>query len=95
MPINYGDSDMTLAFQAVCLLIANLPPELRNQIYEYVFTTDKSTHRNLVTAKAEQPWSNVLFTCKCIFAEARGIFNVPGTPAALESLVSSNHRAIV
>ena len=59
---------------SACPLFAILPPEIRNQIYEYVFTTDSSTHRNLVTAKYNRPWSNLLLTCQRVFFESNGIY---------------------
>ena len=71
--------NMALASQATCPFFEKLPPELRNQIYEYVFTTEKSRHKALVTATFKRPESNVLLTCQRVFVEASGMFEVART----------------
>ncbi|KAM0709750.1 hypothetical protein Q7P35_003790 [Cladosporium inversicolor] len=45
---------IALASQAACPLFAKLSLELRNQIYEHVFTTDEATDKDLETAKASE-----------------------------------------
>lgn len=67
------------ASQAVCPFFEKLPPELRNQIYEYVFTPEKSRHRALVTATFKRPESNFLLPCQRVFVEANCIFEVART----------------
>lgn len=70
---------MALASQAACPLFQQLPPEVRNQIYEYAFTTYKSRHKALVTAAIKRPDNNFLITCQRGFAEANGIYQVART----------------
>lgn len=70
---------MALASQAACPLFQKLPPEVRNQIYEYAFTTNKSRHKALVTAAIKRPDNNFLLTCQRVFAEANGIYQVART----------------
>lgn len=77
--------DIALASQAASPLFAKLSPELRNQIYEYVFTTDEATHKDLETAKSRRPWSDLLLTCQRIFAESNGIYRVARTAYWRES----------
>lgn len=79
MPIRDGDPKMALASQAACPLFEKLPPEIRNKIYECVFTSQASTRRNLFTAVRKRPWSNLLLTCQRIFAEANGIYELART----------------
>ncbi|KXT00930.1 hypothetical protein AC578_5700 [Pseudocercospora eumusae] len=61
-----------------CYLLQKLPPELRNNIYEVVFTFDhvKEDHTNDVdvwTAVKKLP-NSLLFTCRTIQAEATKMF---------------------
>ena len=77
--------DIALASQAASPLFAKLSPELRNQVYEYVFTTDEATHKDLETAKSQRPWSDLLLTCQRIFAESNGIYRVARTAYWRES----------
>lgn len=61
-----------------CYLLDKLPPELRNRIYEFVFTFDhiKGDHNDEIdvcTAVKEQP-NSLLFTCHTIQAEAKKMF---------------------
>jgi hypothetical protein len=79
MPLLDGDLDMVMASQAECPLLAKLPPELRNHIYEYVFTSERSSRQNLYTATMSRPWSNLILTCQRIFAETKGIYEVART----------------
>ena len=65
---------MSCASQSACPLFAKLPPELRNHIYGYVFTMDESKHKDLATAKANRPWSNLLLTCQRVFCETNRIY---------------------
>jgi len=70
---------MALASQAACPFLERLPSEVRNQIYEYAFTTDKFRHKALVTATFKRPESNLLLTCQRVFVEASGMFEVART----------------
>ena len=79
MALRNRDLKMVMASQAECPLLDKLPPELRNQIYEYVFTSERSARRNLYTAKMQRPWSNLLLTCQRIFAETKGMYEVART----------------
>ena len=79
MPFRREHLEMDLASQDTCTIFAKLPPELRNQIYEYAFTTDRSKHKALVTAPFKGPENNLLLTCQRIFVEASGIFEVART----------------
>jgi hypothetical protein len=74
MPERRIELDMACASQSACPLFAKLPPELRNNIYEYVFTTDGLTDKDLVTAKSRRPRSDLIYTCQRVFAEAQRIF---------------------
>lgn len=76
---------IALASQAACPLFAKLSLELRNQIYEHVFTTDEATNKDLETAKSQRAWSNLLLTCQRIFAESNGIYRVARTAYWRES----------
>lgn len=79
MPFRKDRLTMALASQAACPFFERLPPEVRNQIYEYAFTTDKSRHKALVTATFKRPESNLLLTCQRVFVEASGMFEVART----------------
>ena len=79
MPFRKDRLTMALASQAACPFFEKLPPEVRNQIYEYAFTTEKSRHKALVTAAFKRPESNLLLTCQRIFVEASGMFEVART----------------
>lgn len=79
MPVHDGHLNMLLASQTDCPLLTKLPPELRNRIYEYVFTTDESMHKDLVAARAQGPPSDLLLTCQRVFAETTGIYQVART----------------
>lgn len=79
MPLRNSDPKRVMASQDECPLLEKLPPELRNQIYEYVFTSERSLRRNLYTATMKRPWCNLLLTCQRIFAETKGIYEVART----------------
>jgi hypothetical protein len=79
MPLRNGDLKMATVSQAECPLFEKLPPELRNQIYEYVFTSERPLRSNLYTANMKRPWSDLLLTCQRIFAETKGIYEVART----------------
>jgi len=65
---------MACASQSACPLFKKLPPELRNHIYGYVFTTDESKHRDLATAKSNRPRSDLLLTCQRVFGGTNRIY---------------------
>ena len=79
MPFRKDRLKMASASQAACPLFQKLPSEVRNQIYEYAFTTDKSRHKALVTAAIKRPDNNFSLTCQRVFAEANGIYQVART----------------
>lgn len=79
MHVRDGGLDMALASKAAYPLLETLPPELRNQIYEYVFTSERSTRRDIYAAVRKRPLSNLLLTCQRMFAEANGIYELAQT----------------
>lgn len=74
MPCLDDHPSMPLASQTECPFLTMLPPELGDQIYGYVFTTDESTPKDLVTARAQGPSSDLRLTCQRVFAETNGIY---------------------
>lgn len=86
MPVRDGNLTLGIALQNECPLFEKLPQELRDQIYEYVFTTtnDSSIHRNLATT--ERPFSNLLLTCQRMFNETSQIYEIARTQFWTENI---------
>jgi hypothetical protein len=85
MPVRDGNLAVRMDLQAQCPFFEKLPPEIRNEIYEYVFTTnDPSSRQNL--AKIERPCLTLLLTSQRIFAESSTIYESVRTAFWTESI---------
>jgi hypothetical protein len=74
MPVCDNNLAAEMALQEQSPLFGKLPPEIRNDIFEYVFTTGgSSSHKDL--AKPERPCIDLLFTCQRVFAESSSVYD--------------------